>query len=70
MDDIIKLSVKKIYQSQEVIQKEITGYHIINNLLDKFITAFNNKHDGKMSNYDQLLLKLLPEKYNIENFVI
>jgi len=66
MDDIIKLSVKKIYQSQEVIQKEITGYHIINNLLDKFITAFNNKHEGKMSNYDQLLLKLLPEKYNIE----
>jgi dGTPase len=66
MDDIIKLSVKKIYQSQEVIQKEITGYHIINNLLDKFITAFNNKHEGKMSNYDQLLLKLLPEKYRVE----
>ena len=66
MDDIIKLSVKKIYQSQEVIQKEITGYHIINNLLDKFITAFNNKHEGKMSNYDQLLLKLLPEKYQVE----
>lgn len=66
MDDIIKLSVKNIYQSREVIEKEITGYHLINNLLDKFITAYNNKHEGKLTNYDTLLLKLLPEKYQIE----
>lgn len=65
MDDIIKLSVKKIYQSREVIEKEITGYHVINNLLDKFITAFNNQHNGEMSNYDVLLLKVLPEKYQL-----
>ena len=65
MDDIIKLSVKKIYQSREVIEKEITGYHVINNLLDKFITAFNNQYHGKMSNYDILLLKVLPEKYQV-----
>ncbi|HQV36852.1 MAG TPA: deoxyguanosinetriphosphate triphosphohydrolase [Flavobacterium sp.] len=65
MDDIIKLSVKKIYQSREVIEKEITGYHVINNLLDKFITAFNNQYHGKMSNYDVLLLKVLPEKYQV-----
>lgn len=66
MDDIIKMSVKNIYQSHEVIQKEITGYQVINNLLDKFITAFENKHNGKMSNYDKLLLNLLPEKYHVE----
>lgn len=65
MDDIIKLSVKKIYQSREVIEKEITGYQVINNLLDKFITAFNNQHNGEMSNYDVLLLKVLPEKYQL-----
>ena len=66
MDDIIKLSVKNIYQSREVIEKELTGYHIINNLLDKFITAYNNKYDGKATNFDTLLLKILPEKHHLE----
>jgi dGTPase len=66
MDDIIKLSVKNIYQSREVIEKEITGYQIINSLLDKFITAFNNKHNGEATNLDLLLLKILPEKYHVE----
>jgi dGTPase len=66
MDDIIKISVKNIYQSREVIEKEIVGYQIIQTLLDKFITAFNNKYEGKMSNYDSLMLKMLPEKHQIE----
>ena len=66
MDDIIKLSVKNIYQSMEVIEKELSGYQIINNLLDKFITAYNNNHEGKATNYDKLLLKILPEKHHLE----
>jgi dGTPase len=66
MDDIIKLSVKNIYQSREVIEKELSGYQIINNLLDKFITAYNNNYDGKATNYDKLLLKILPEKHHLE----
>lgn len=66
MDDIIKLSVKNIYQSREVIEKELTGYQIINNLLDRFTTAYNNKFEGKASNYDTLLLKVLPEKHLLE----
>ncbi len=63
MDDIIKLSVKNIYESREVIEKELVGYQIIQTLLDKFITAFNNKFEGKASNYDNLILKMLPEKF-------
>ncbi|MEL1255819.1 deoxyguanosinetriphosphate triphosphohydrolase [Flavobacterium sp. DGU38] len=66
MNDIIKLSVEKIYQSREVIEKEIVGYQIIQTLLDKFITAFNNKYEGTASNYDKLILKMLPEKHNLE----
>jgi len=66
MDDIIKLSVKNIYQSREVIEKELSGYQIINNLLDKFITAYNNNYEGKATNYDKLLLKILPEKHHLE----
>jgi dGTPase len=63
MDDIIKISVKNIYQSREVIEKELVGYQIIQTLLDKFITAFNNKSNGTASNYDNLILKMLPEKF-------
>jgi len=63
MDDIIKLSVKNIYQSREVVEKEIVGYQIIQTLLDRFITAFNNQAAGTMSNYDRLILKMLPEKF-------
>ena len=66
MDDIIKLSVKNIYQSREVIEKEIVGYQIIQTLLDKFISAMNNKFNRTASNYDQLILKMLPEKHNVE----
>src|SRR5690606_34391403 len=57
MDDIIRLSVKNIYQSREVIEKELTGYQIINSLLDKFITAYTNTLDGNPMNYDVLLMK-------------
>jgi dGTPase len=58
--------VKKIYQSREVIEKELTGYQIINNLLDKFCTAYNNDFDGVKTNYDSLLLKILPEKHLVK----
>jgi dGTPase len=66
IDDIIKLSVKNIYQSREVIEKELSGYQMLNNLLDKFTTAYNNNFEGKATNYDKLLLKILPEKHHIE----
>jgi dGTPase len=66
MDDIISISVNNIYQSREVIEKEIVGYQIIQTLLDKFITAYNNKYNGNASNYDALILKLLPEKHHYE----
>ncbi len=66
MDDIIKLSVKNIYQSREVIEKELTGYQIINTLLDKFITAYNNNFEGTATSYDKLLLQILPEKHHLE----
>lgn len=66
IDDIIKISVKNIYQCKEVIEKEIKGYQIINNLLNHFTTAFNNRHNNCMTNFDKLLLQTLPDKYNIE----
>lgn len=66
MRDIINISIKNIYQSREVVEKEVIGYRIINTLLDTFCTAYNNKFDGSASNYDNLVLKLLPEKFITE----
>ncbi|EAZ96580.1 deoxyguanosinetriphosphate triphosphohydrolase [Flavobacteria bacterium BAL38] len=66
MNDIIQISVKNVYQSKEVIQKEVMGYKIINNLLDGFCTAYNKKVNGTASNYDELLLKLLPERFQFQ----
>ncbi len=65
--DIIKISVEKIYQSKEVIEKEITGYEVISKLLNTFITAVNNNYDDKQTNYDKLLLKILPKTINFKD---
>ncbi|MCO6147250.1 deoxyguanosinetriphosphate triphosphohydrolase [Flavobacterium sp. NRK1] len=66
MKDIINISIKNIYQSREVVEKEVIGYRIINTLLDTFCTAYNNTFEGKASNYDKLIVKLLPEKFITE----
>ena len=63
INDIIKLSISKIYQSKEVVEKEVAGYRIIGDMLDIFITALNNDYNGTASNYDSLILKMLPEEY-------
>ncbi len=66
INDIIKISIAKIYKSKEVVEKEVAGYRIIADLLDVFVTALNNKFDGNSSNFDTLVLNLLPQEYQIE----
>jgi dGTPase len=61
INDIIKLSVEKIYRSREVVEKELAGYKIIAQLLDVFVTATNHKFENSMTNYDTLIISLLPE---------
>jgi len=63
INDIIKLSVEKIYQSNEVVEKEIAGYSIIADLLDVFINAIDHTYNNKASNYDKLIFLLLPDSY-------
>src|SRR6056297_1921003 len=63
VEDIIKLSVEKIYQSTEVVDKELAGYRIISDLLDMYTTALINVKEGEDTNYDRLLIKSLPENY-------
>ncbi len=64
INDILKISVEKIYRSKEVVEKEVAGYKILSDLLNVFINAINNSHDNNTSNYDKLILLLLPENYH------
>ncbi|WP_417362434.1 deoxyguanosinetriphosphate triphosphohydrolase [Galbibacter sp.] len=63
VEDIINLSVKKIYQSDEVIQKELLGYKILDQLLDIFCGAVIRAAENKTTSYDVLVMHLIPKKY-------
>ena len=65
--DIIKISIEKIYESKEVIEKEVAGYNIINKLLDTFISSVNRYYKGNQTSYDDLILKLLPSTTNLNH---
>ena len=67
INDIIKLSVERIYNAEEVIDKEISGFEIINELLLRFTTAVNNSYTNKASSYDTLLMKLLPAEMELQH---
>ncbi|MET2986285.1 deoxyguanosinetriphosphate triphosphohydrolase [Aureibaculum conchae] len=67
INDIINISVKNVYQRKEVIEKEISGYKVLADLLDVFITAINNSFNQQPSSYDKLILNLVPEKHQSTN---
>ena len=46
INDIIKISMENIYESREVIDKEISGYEVIAQLLDTYSNALNNNHNN------------------------
>lgn len=60
IDDIIRISVEKIYQSEEVISKEIAGYQMLSQLLDTYSNAFFPSPEEPESNYNKLILSSLP----------
>ncbi len=53
-----------MYRSKEVIEKELTGYRVLTDLLEVFTTAVNNKYGEKTTGFDQLVLRLLPTEYS------
>jgi len=65
--DIINISIKKVYRSKEVINKEIAGYKILNQLLESFGDMALHYYENKMSNYDALLYSTLPETLKLSN---
>ncbi|MDY8136862.1 deoxyguanosinetriphosphate triphosphohydrolase [Aquimarina sp. 2201CG5-10] len=67
INDILNISISKIYQSQEVIEKEIAGYEILATLLDRYCEATENFNKDKSSNYDKLILKAEGDNFDYKN---
>ena len=63
--DIIKISIEKIYQSEEVINKEIAGYKMLETLLDTYTNAFLPATQDLDSNFNDLVLKSVPKLKNL-----
>lgn len=64
IDEIIDYSVKHIYQSQEVTDKEIAGYQILNELLDYFTSAIERINQGQPTNLDNLIARTFLKDLN------
>ena len=52
--------MEKIYQSEEVISKEIAGYRMLSYLLDVYTKALLPEGDAENSNFTKLVLKSVP----------
>lgn len=55
IDDIIQLSVQNVYQSEQVMEKEIAGYKIINTLLDTFTKTVEQHAINTAGQYEKLI---------------
>ncbi len=63
MKEIIGLSVRNIYQSASVVEKEIAGYAILQDLLAIYYNVVAHIEKGEKKSYDRLVLRTIPEKY-------
>lgn len=64
--DIIDLSVKQVYQCADVVQKEISGYRIISDLLEVLVQASLGQWNGQPSPYDKLALRMMPGAFDAQ----
>ena len=64
--DILKISISNIYQSQEVVEKEIAGYEILSTLLHARCNAISKNP----THYDRLIMKLFDEEGIDESLVL
>ena len=68
INKILDLSVRKIYQSDEVVEKEIAGYEILKTLLDAYCKAADSFHHSDLySNYAKLIIKWEGECIDYKN---
>ena len=67
---IQEISVKKIYRSKPVLEKEAAGFQVLEGLLEVFSKALYHKfyQTELFSGQDKSILRLLPEEFDLEEF--
>ena len=66
MKKISEHSVKKIYRSRQVLEREAGGYEVISKLMDRFCVAAYHKIFGKAAPRDKTICALLPEEFQLQ----
>ena len=59
MQEIERISIKKIYNYPSVVQIEVAGYKVMGGLLEEFIPAYLNNE----SKYHKKLVELIPKQF-------
>jgi dGTPase len=65
IDDIIKISINNVYQSQDVLEKEILGYQVIGTLLKVYTDAVFSKKNNTNTNFNSLILKGFLKEFDL-----
>ncbi len=58
------ISIKKIYKSRSVVEREVAGYEVLGGLLDTFINSYNEAYKRKISAKNKSVFALLPNRIN------
>ncbi len=64
LDQVIQLSVDKIYNHESVVEIEIAGYNVMSELLQMYIPTVLKSQRGT---YEKKVLRLMPNQYNTDN---
>ena len=64
LEEIKSISIEKIYRSRKVVEIEAAGYRVLNGLLEVFVPAVTEIHQGSKVYKHKLSLRLLPEDVN------
>ncbi len=61
LQEIKAISIKKIYQSQIVVEKEVAGYEVLNGLLEILIGSLQGHLMRKPTKYHKMVMRTLPD---------
>jgi dGTPase len=67
IEDIISISIKNVYQSQEVLEKETVGYRVISEILEHFSEAIKNAKMHQANHFDKIILKAFLKDFDYED---
>jgi dGTPase len=66
LEEIMNVSVDKIYCARNVVERDVAGYEVLGGLLDTFIHAYNDYLEGYQSKRTLAIINLLPKRFIAE----